>query len=100
LEIAVSENGKMIYYNLFETLTGEDILFYTLFVFQQLGLDTNRIELLCYGQLLPNTKVFQILKKYVRHVKAAMKDEDYLENFSLFNLSKCESSQVLSGEKK
>lgn len=100
LEIAVSENGKIIYYNLFETLTGEDILFYSLFVFRQLELDTNKTELLCYGQVLPNTKVFQIFKKYVRNVKAAMKNEDYLENFTLYNLSKCESSQVLSEEKK
>ena len=100
LEIAVSENEKIIYYNLFETLTGEDILFYSLFVFRQLELDTNKTELLCYGQLLPNTKVFQIFKKYVRYVKAAIKDEDYLENFTLYNLSKCESFQVLSEEKR
>lgn len=99
-EIAVTKEDGMIFYNLFETQTGEDILFYTLFVLEQLNIDANQAELKCYGQLLPDTQVFQTLKKYIRFVFPASKNEDFLENFTLFNLSKCESSQVLSEEKK
>jgi hypothetical protein len=100
LEIAVIQEKKLLYYNLFETLSGEDILFYTLFAMQQLDLDTNKIPLKCYGQLLPDTKVFQIFKKYVRFVSAGSKDESFLENFTLFNLPKCASFQAISEEKK
>src|SRR5690606_35822223 len=100
LEIAVTKNAKLEFYNLFETITGEDILFFTLFAMEQVGVDTNKVQMKTYGQLLPNTKVFQIFKKYVRHVNIAMKDEEYLENYTLFNLSKCELSPVLSEEKK
>lgn len=100
LEILVMNGDQIGYYNLFETLTGEDILFYTLFAIEQIGLDTNKVELKTYGQLLANTKVFQIFKKYVRHVSVGLKDEDYLEHFTLFNLTKCESFLVPSEEKK
>jgi hypothetical protein len=100
LEIAIVKNGQILYYNLFETQTGEDILFYTLFAMEQIGMDTNKVELKTYGQLLANTKVFQILKKYVRKLSVGMKDEEFLENFTLFNLSKCELSPVPSEERK
>lgn len=100
LEIAVTAKNDILFYNLFETPTGEDILFFTLFTLEQLGLDTNKAEIKCYGELLPSTKVFQILKKYVRYLKAAMKDEEFLANFTLQNLSKCASSQALLEGKK
>ncbi len=100
LEIAVTDNSDIIFYNLFEAQTGEDVLFYTLFVLEQLDIDSNKAELKCYGQLLPGTKVFQTLKKYVRFVFQASKDEEFLENHTLFNLSKCALSQDLSEEKK
>lgn len=100
LEILVLKDSKVSYYNLFETQTGEDILFYTLFAMEQIGLDTNKVELKTYGQLLANTKVFQIFKKYVRNLSVGLKDEEYLENYSLFNLSKCELSPALLEEKK
>lgn len=98
LEIAVTNSDKLIFYNLFDTPTGEDILFYTLFAMEQLGLDSNKIEIKTYGELLANTKVYQLLKKYVRHVNQALKDEFFLNNFTLYNLTKCELSQVPSRE--
>lgn len=100
LEIAFISNRKLQFYNLFETPTGEDVLFFTLFALEQLNLDGNKVELKTYGELLPATKVFQTLKKYVRFLSAAQKDEDYLANFTLQNLSKCASFQALSKEKK
>jgi hypothetical protein len=100
LEIAIVKTGQILYYNLFETQTGEDILFYTLFALEQIGMDTNKIELKTYGQLMANTKVFQIFKKYVRNVSLGLKDEEFLENYTLFNLSKCALSPVPSEEKK
>ena len=100
LEIAVISDGKLQFYNLFETLSGEDILFFALFVMEQLGLDTNKVEVRTYGELMPQTKVFQILRKYVRFVSSASKEEDYLSHFTIYSLSKCASFQVNSEERK
>ena len=99
LEVAVTKESEVVFYNLFETLTGEDILFYTLFAVEQLNLDPNKTELKTYGQLLPNTKVFQIFKKYVRFVSPGLKDEDFLENYTLYRLPECALFQASSEEK-
>lgn len=90
LEVIATDSTGLIFYNLFDTPSGEDILFYTLFAMEQLELDTNKTEIKTYGELQTDTKVFQILKKYVRYVNLGLKDELYLKNFTIYNLSKCE----------
>lgn len=88
LEIVAINQGKLVFYNLFDTPTTEDILFFTLFTLEQLNWNSNKIQLKTYGHLLPETSGFQTLRKYIRHVHTAMKDEIYLENYTLFNLAK------------
>lgn len=100
LEVMVMENDKLLFYNLFDTPTGEDILFYSLYVMDQLGLDTNSVQMKTYSELTFETKVFQLLKKYVRNINQALKDELFLKNFDLYNLMKCELSQAHSEGKK
>ena len=85
-EIAVLNSTQIQFYNLFETPTDEDVLFFSLFAIEQLALDPNKVTVKTYGQLLPETKVFQSLKKYIRFVQTAVKDEAFLENYTLYNL--------------
>lgn len=98
LEIAVMNGDSLQFYNLFDAAVDEDVLFYTLFTMEQLNLDTNKVSVRCYGDLLPKTKVFQTLKKYVRYVNTAMKNEEFLANYTLHKLEKCELSQELLEE--
>lgn len=100
LEALVTGEKGVLFYNLFEIQSDEDILFYTLFALEQLGSDTNKIELKCYGQLLAGTEIYQTLKKYIRYIAPALKNEDFLENYTLFNLLKCASSPEVSEGKK
>ncbi|SMC53169.1 DUF3822 family protein [Moheibacter sediminis] len=99
LEVVITNEKGILFYNLFEVQSDEDILFYTLFALEQLDLDANKIELKCYGKLLPGTSVYQTLKKYIRYVSPAIKNEEFLENYTLLNLIKCASSPEVSEEK-
>jgi len=100
LEILVTEGGNITFYNLFETPTGEDVLFYSLYAMEQLGLDTNSIQVKTYGELISGIKVFEILNKYIRNISQALKDDAFLKNYSLYKLMECELSQVHSEERK
>lgn len=100
LEILVTDGGNIIFYNLFETPTGEDVLFYSLYAMEQLGLDTNSVQVRTYGELISGIKVFEILKKYIRNIGQALKDDAFLKNYSLYKLMECELSQVHSEERK
>jgi len=100
LEILITDGGNIIYYNLFETPTGEDVLFYSLYAIEQLGLDTNSIQVKTYGELIAGIRVYEILKKYIRNISQALKDDVFLKNYSLYKLMECELSQVHSEERK
>lgn len=99
LEVMVTQDKTLRFYNVFETAVEEDILFYALFVLEQLGLNPNQVQMNTYGELLPETQAFQLLKKYVRYVNAALKNEEVLANFTLYNLNTCGSSLEISKEK-
>lgn len=99
LEVVVLEDEKLLFYNMFDTPSGEDVLFYTLFVLEQLSLNPQKVSMKTYGELNSSHKVFQLFKKYVKNVSAALKDEVELENFTLYNVEKCELSQEISEEK-
>lgn len=100
LEIVVTNEKGIVFYNIFDVQSDEDILFYALFVTEQLNLDLNKVDLKCYGQLLPAKPVYQLLRKYVRYVLPASKNETFLENYSLHNLVQCVSYPETLEEKK
>ncbi len=45
LEVCVLSNGEFIFYNLFETKTKEDFLFYILYTLNQLNISPNTVSL-------------------------------------------------------
>lgn len=94
LELAIFRDSKLIFYNLFDTPSGEDILFFTLFALEQTGVNNNEAKVKCYGELRPETRVFHILKKYIRHLDVPLKNTEDALNFTLYTLSKCELSQA------
>lgn len=89
LEVAVLEEGKLVFYNLFDSPTDEDVLFYTLFAIEQLNLETNKMKLVTYGDLKPSTSAYGTLRKYIRNLSPVSKDETVMDNFTLLNLEKC-----------
>lgn len=100
LEIVISKENSIVFYNLFDVQSDEDVLFFTLFAAEQLQLDLNQIDVKCYGQLLPVKSIYQTLKKYARFVMPALKNEEFLANYTLNNLSQCVSYPEILEEKK
>ncbi len=83
-EVIVLEDKKLIFANLFSYQTSEDFLYYLLFVFEQLKLNPENIELLLLGEVEKNSAIYSILNKYVRHVKLGVRT-DLFEYSYLFD---------------
>lgn len=56
------------YCNVFACTTAEDVVYYTILVMQELGLDPDQDEVTVWGELTPDSAVFGLLRTYVRHV--------------------------------
>lgn len=101
LDIIISEGRKLLYYNSFNYKTKEDFIYYLIFVLDQLKLNPEEIELVLSGYIDKNSKLFELVYKYVRNVSfpqlATSYKYSYIFNdipahhyFNLLNLYLCE----------
>jgi len=69
LNITAFKNEKLIFNNSFNFETKEDILYFTLFAFEQLKLDTNTVNILLFGDITKDDDNFKLLYEYIRNIE-------------------------------
>lgn len=62
-------NGELNFANFFKFKSSEDFLYYVMLCFEQQRLDQEQTQLFLTGKLIKDSKVFQLLRRYVRNVK-------------------------------
>ncbi|MCK5907841.1 MAG: DUF3822 family protein [Flavobacteriales bacterium] len=67
-EIVVVENKKLILYNSYLYETKEDLVYYILFVAEQLKQNPEDFDLELYGSIEPYSEIYALIYKYVRNV--------------------------------
>ena len=58
-----------MFQNYFTVSSSTDILYYTLFGFDQLNLDTNKNELFVFGEISKGDENYSLLYDYIRNIK-------------------------------
>ena len=69
IDLIIFRNSKLIFHNTFMCASKEDILYFILFTFEQLKLDTETIQLHLYGEINKGDENYKILYEYIRHIK-------------------------------
>ena len=69
LNISIFSNRKFLFNNSFNFKSKEDILYFTLFAFEQLKLDTETVNVNLYGEITKNDKIYQLLYEYIRNIQ-------------------------------
>jgi hypothetical protein len=64
-DIACVGDGKLKLYNTFQYANENDLLYYTLFVFNQVGIDPQKTPLLVSGEFNTKLSYFEMLKQYI-----------------------------------
>ena len=101
MDIIVTEGKKLILMNTFTRNSNEDVLYYTLFVCEQLGIDPERTPFTLLGEVEKESALFKLLYNYVRKISFgertrtlsfSNKFNDIPAHFyhTLFNLALCE----------
>lgn len=80
LDIIITEGRKLLYYNAFNYKTKEDFIYYLIFVLDQLKLNPEEIELILSGFIDKNSKLFELVYKYMRNI-------EFLQSPNTFNYS-------------
>ncbi len=67
-EVFVLNNSGLQLFNVFDYNTPEDFIYYVLFVFEQLSLDTEKTEVVLSGLIDLDNELYAILYTYIRHI--------------------------------
>ncbi len=68
-DLIVFYEKKLEFYNNFKCNSIEDYLYYTLFTFSQLNLNTDKIHVACTGEISLSSIKYELLYKYVRNIE-------------------------------
>lgn len=101
IDIVATEGKNLLLLNSFEKNTNEDVLYYTLFVCEQLGIDLDKTQLTLLGEIERESALYKMLYNYIRKINFG--ERPGAVNFSkkfneipshfyhlLFNLALCE----------
>lgn len=101
LDIVRIKGKKLEYINSFSFNTAEDYMYYLIFVVEQLGLNPESVKLIMTGEVERNSKLTDLVRKYVRSISFAERNTDFRYSFvfdqlpghyyfNLLNLALCE----------
>ncbi|MDA9663546.1 DUF3822 family protein [bacterium] len=100
IELIVTQNSKLIFQNYFNIDSKTDILYYTLFCFEQLKIDPNINETYLFGEIKKDDKKYTLLFEYIRNIQFGeistslnfskeLMEVSKHQNFSLFSQLLC-----------
>ena len=65
-ELMLFNKGELIFYNSFSFQTAEDFIYYILFSFEQLKLNTETIDTVLFGEIEKDSELYKIAYQYIR----------------------------------
>ncbi len=100
-DIAVIKNNKIILYNTFLFKSENDLLYYILYVYENLRLNTNKNELIISGFLARDSNYYDSIKNYIKNIRLDKTSDQFTYSYTfnsiethqflnLLNVYKCE----------
>lgn len=85
-DLIIADHEKLYYSNSFDFKTPEDLVYYVIFVLDQLGFSPDEAEVILMGKIQKNAPLYQILFKYIRKLEFAPRNPSYSYSFVFNNL--------------
>ena len=95
-DVLVIESGKLLFFNQFPYQTPEDLVYYTLFAFEQLSLNPETATLELIGDIDKNSAPYRLLYKYIRKVNFGIRHNAFEFSFKLLSLPEHRYYNLLS----
>lgn len=70
-------NNSLIYHNCFNLNTPEDLVYFFLLVYQELGFDQYQAKVLVDGLIKPDVKELQVVRDYIKQIEFTQLDQSY-----------------------
>lgn len=101
LQLGHFSDGKLQFYNSFSFTSANDVLYYTLLVYDQFQLDPAKIPLFLAGEVMPSSHIYKLIYRFVADIQFAplpsfitwskkFSDLPSQQFFALFGLTLCQ----------
>ncbi len=80
MDIAVISQKKLLFYNSFKYHSKEDFIYYLLFTFEQLKLNTEKTALKLFGSIQKNDELYALCYQYIKNVSIYTSNLPFTEN--------------------
>ncbi len=87
-EVIVIESNNLLFYNTFNHHSPEDLIYYLLFVFEQLQLNPEKEEVFLLGEIEKTSPIYTTLLKYIRTLKISERNDGSDYSYQLQTLPK------------
>lgn len=76
-DLVLFDGRQMSYCNSFSYLNAEDIVYYLVFVLEQLNLNPEAIHVVLLGQVDRSSGLYELMAKYVRHIEFGRRNDTF-----------------------
>jgi hypothetical protein len=77
MDVVVCKGNELLFCNSFEHQTGEDFIYYLLYVMEQLQLNPDVHQVIVFGEIERNSSAWLIAQKYIRYLMLGDKPENF-----------------------
>jgi len=83
MDIIALRDNTLSFVNTFEWRTGTDIVYYTLFVLDQLSLNPGKVHVFLCGDIDEDDENHQLITRYIRNTDFLSRNESYIRGYAL-----------------
>jgi hypothetical protein len=83
VDIMIFDGRQMNYFNTFTFQSPEDVVYYLIFVMEQLNFNPEMIPLVLLGDVATGEGLSELLLRYVRHIETGRRNESYRYSYIL-----------------
>ncbi len=87
-EVVIFKAGQLVYNNAFQYKSAEDIAYYILFIYEQLHLNPEEIELIVSGEIEKIAEEHSLLYNYIRHITFASLPDAFKYSYKFDDIQK------------
>lgn len=85
-DLLILEEGKLKYCNNFIYKSDEDLVYYTIFVIEQLNINADKLDIRLSGSISDKSAILKLLKKYIRSVELLDYEGDVRLSYALTDI--------------
>jgi hypothetical protein len=96
LTLVLLQQRQLEFCNVFSFSSAEDVLYYTILVMQELGLNPDQDELAIWGDLTSDSALFELLRTYIRRLRFGSRPYDLQYSYRLNEVLEYQYFDLLS----